>query len=488
MDDRCSRPTTRWAVVLVVLAATVAACGGSGTSSPTTTAVPGGWRAPATFTAAPATGTIIEPISANPVDLAAHGYEEQEYFASGTATAFTPRSTPADGRWTVTPGSSAPYRTRILVRRPSDPAKFDGNVVVEWMNVSAGETAPDWDYLDPALMDAGAAYVGVSAQALGVNGGAAVLGNGSAPGIRQKDPARYGTLDHPGDQYSLDMFAQIGQGLRAAAPLPLGGLHPTHVLAIGESQSAFYLTTYANAVQPIDPAYQGIFIHSRGGGAASFTSQNVTKAIQGDVRIRTDLDVPVFIFETQTDLIQLGYATARQPNTAKIRTWEVAGTSHADAYELGAGASFLGCTTPVNSGPQHEVAQAAFLSFLRWVDKGTPPPAPPPLVLTTTTPPALVLDVHGNAEGGVRTPAVEVPVATLSGAPPAGSSRLCGLFGSTVPLSPQTLTALYGSSAGYVAAYTKALDQAIAAGYILPASRAALLEQASQVVIPPAQA
>jgi hypothetical protein len=256
------------------------------------------------------------------------------------------------------------------------------------------------------------------------------------------------------------------------------------VVAVGESQSAFYLTTYADAIQPLDHAYQGIFIHSRGGGAAPFDDRNVTSAIKGDVRIRTDLDVPVFLFETQTDLVQLDYAAAQQPNTSRIRTWEVAGTSHADAYELGVGAAFLGCTTPVNSGPQHEVVQAAFVAFLHWVDGGTQPPSPKPFTLSSTDPPALALDSHGNVEEGVRTPAVDVPASTLSGAPPPGSSTLCGLFGSTVPLSPQTLVALYGSPAGYVAAYTADLDQAIAAGYILRADRAPLLAQAEQVSIP----
>ena len=354
--------TGRWGAVLLVAAGTLAACGSSASSSPTTTAAQlTGWRAPAVFSTPPDAGLIIEPVSANPVDLAAHGYVEQEYFASGTAYTFTSRSTPSDGKWTIAPAGSAPYRTRIIVRRPSDPAKFDGNVVVEWMNVSAGESAPDWDYLDPALMDSGAAYVAVSAQALAVNGGKAILSSGSSKGLQQDEPARYGSLHHPGDQYSLDMFAQIGQALRAPAPSVLGGLRPKHVVAIGESQSAFYLTTYADAIQPLDPAYQGIFIHSRGGGAASFEGQGVTSAIKGDVRIRTDLDVPVFMFETQTDLIQLGYAAAQQPNTSRIRTWEVAGTSHADAYEVGAAASLLGCTTAVNSGPQHDVAQAAFV-------------------------------------------------------------------------------------------------------------------------------
>jgi hypothetical protein len=94
------------------------------------------------------------------------------------------------------------------------------------------------------------------------------------------------------------------------------------------------------------------------------------------------------------------------------------------------------------------------------------------------------LDGHGNVVGGVRTPAVDVPVSTLSGAPPQGSSELCGLFGSTVPFSPQTLVALYGTKAGYVAAYSTDLDRAIAARYILAADRASLLAEAAQVPFP----
>ena len=485
MDHRTADRASRRAAVFLIFAGTLAACGSAATSAPATSAAElTGWRAPAALSTPPDSGHIIEPVSANPSDLATHGYVEQEYFASGTAYSFTSRSTPSDGKWAVAVAGSAPYRTRIIVRRPNDPAKFDGNVVVEWMNVSAGESAPDWDYLDPALMDSGAAYVAVSAQALAVNGGKALLGSGSSPGLAQVEPARYGSLHHPGDQFSLDMFAQVGQALRAAAPSVLGGLRPSHVVAIGESQSAFYLTTYANGIQPLDHVYEGIFIHSRGGGAVPFDSRDVASAVNGDVRVRTDLDVPVFMLETQTDLIQLGYAAARQPNTARIRTWEVAGTSHADAYELGVGAAFLGCTTPVNSGPQHEVAQAAFVAFLHWVDNGTQPPSPKPFALSSTNPPELTLDTHGNVVGGVRTPAVDVPVSTLSGAPPQGSSELCGLFGSTVPFSAQTLVALHGSKAAYVADYTADLDRAIAAGYILPTDRAPLLAQAAQVSFP----
>jgi hypothetical protein len=442
----------------------------------------------ATLTGPITTGHVIEPLSANPTDLAAYGYVEQEFFASGTASAFKATAAPGDGRWSIEPTTKAAYRTRILVRRPADPAHFNGTVVVEWMNVSAGESAPDWDYLNPELMRSGYAYVGVSAQAQGVEGGKPILGSpvaGLSGGLVGSEPARYGTLHHPGDEYALDMFAQIGKALRSPGQAALGDLHPTHVVAVGESQSAFYLTTFTDALQPLTHTFDGIFIHSRGGTGASLNGASITSSqgTQG-LRIRTDLDVPVFMFETQTDLVELGYAAAQQPDTDRIRTWEVAGTSHADAFELGPAADILGCTTPVNDGPQHDVVQAAFASFGRWVDDGTAPPSPPPFRLASTDPAVLALDSHGNVIGGVRTPAVDVPVSTLSGAAPVGASEICSLFGSTTAFSPETLASVYHTKGGYLAAYSASLDRAIKGRFILAADRAQLLAGAEEVQIP----
>jgi hypothetical protein len=481
--DGWQRMHTRAAVAVAVFVALMAAPTAAGASS----APPVNYQAAASFTVPPSTGHISEPITAQPSTLSKYGYVEQEFFASGTATAFTARSMPSDGKWSIEPKSSASYRTRIIVRRPKDAARFNGTVVVEWMNESAGESAPDWDYLNPMLMRDGYAYVAVSAQALGVEGGKPILGSpvaGSSSGLVGADPARYGSLHHPGDQYALDMFAQIGKALHNPKGSVLGGLHPQHVLATGESQSAFYLTTFADALQPVTHAFDGIFIHSRGGSGAPLSGTSSTAGISGDLRIRTDLHVPVFMFETQTDLIALGYAPAQQPNTSRIRTWEVAGTSHADAFELGPAAGVLGCTTPVNDGPQHTVVQAAFTAFDKWVDRGTPPPSPPPFRLASTDPAKLALDDHGNVIGGVRTPAVDVPVSTLSGAAPPGSSEICGLFGSSMSFSPATLASLYHTKSNYLSLYKASLDKAIAGGYILSADRAGLLAQADQVQLP----
>jgi Alpha/beta hydrolase domain len=456
----------------------------------TTSSGGGAYRAVASFTGPVTVGHVIEPETSLPTDLAAHGYVEQEFFASGTAHAYAATSSPSDGQWTIEPTTAAGYRTRILVRRPSNPAHFSGTVVVEWLNETAGESAPDWDYLNPELTAAGDAWVGVSAQALGVQGGTSILGSsvaGVGTGLIQKEPERYGSLHHPGDQYALDIFDQIGLGLRSGRSSVLGPLRLRHIVAVGESQSAFYLTTFADTLQPLSHPFDGIFIHSRGGGGAGVSSSSVTSSLDSDLRIRTGLHVPVFMFETQTDLIELGYAAAQQPNTRYIRTWEVAGTSHADEYLVGSSvANLLGCHTAINTGPQHVVVQAAFAAFTRWVVHGTPPPSPSRFQLKSEHPAELALDQNGNVIGGVRTPAVDVPVSTLSGAAAPGSSVICSLFGSTVPFTQQMLVSLYGTKGHYLSKFTGDLDRAIAQGYLLPSERSALLAQARQVQFPPA--
>ena len=189
------------------------------------------------------------------------------------------------------------------------------------------------------------------------------------------------------------------------------------------------------------------------------------------------------MFETQTDLIELGFASAQQPNTAKIRTWEVAGTSHADAFLVGKALSVLGCTGSVTDGPQHEVVQAAFTSFSRWVSGGRPPPSPPTFRFSKSNPATLSLNDHGNVIGGVRTPAVDVPVSTLSGSASAGTSPICSLFGSSTPCDPSLLHQLYPTKQDYLRRFQSSLDRAIQAGFILRADRTSLRAKAQVVPI-----
>ena len=480
--------TDSMVVAVAVAAAMVAnapAAAGPQRRIPASTGTPSA-TGPAALISGPVTGGKgIFLLSASPVNLTSAGYRESEYFASGTAHSYVAAGPLGkDGHWQVKPKATASYRTRIVVRVPSDPKKFNGTVLVEWLNVSAGlDAAPDFTYMATELLRSGYAWVGVSAQQVGVSGGGAVVPIPGIPkgGLRGIDPARYGSLHHPGDAYAYDMFSQIGRAIRSPGKLnPLGSVRPQRVVAIGESQSAFELTTYIDAIQPTAHVYDGFFVHSRGGGAIPLAGGNITGGIIGSIRIRDDISVPVFLFETETDEAYLRYFDARQPDNAHLRLWDVAGASHVDAYGLGGAAGLLGCKGEINEAPTHYVVAAALHQLDQWVRTGTPPPSAPRMAVTVVNgAPVVRRGPLGVAIGGVRTAAIDVPVAAYSGVP-TSTNGACVLAGSTHPFSAATLTHLYSTPAAYLSAFTNATDTAIAAGYVLPADRTTILADAGQ--------
>jgi hypothetical protein len=453
-------------------------------------------------------GSQGKPFTAALIDLSTYGYIEEEYFLEGDATAYDWLNQPGeDGVWSVTATTTAHYKTRILVRRPTDPARFNGTVVVEWLNVSGGIDAdPDFVFGHVELLRSGFAYVGVSAQAQGVMGGGFSL-TASATPLVQWDPQRYGSLQHPGDDYSYDIFTQAARALREPdGPNPLYTLKPARLIADGESQSAFRMVTYVDAIQPISHAFDGFFIHSRGAGGTPLTvaaGAGVAGLFGGPTpaRMRGDLASPVFQFETETDVLGLSgastaFAAARQPDSAQLRTWEVAGTAHADLYLLTAeaaaatdagapgdagAAGTLGCTD-INSGPQHWVEAAALHSLQTWMTGGPSPATGDPLTLADAGA-ALALDSLGNALGGIRTAAVDVPIAAYSGKGDP-SNVICSLFGKTTPFSPMQLANLYPTHDDYVTKVTAATMKAQQNGFILSTDVPAIVQEAQAAAVP----
>jgi hypothetical protein len=338
----------------------------------------------------------------------------------------------ADGRWSVSPGATATYTTRILVRRPVVREPSRRTVVVEWLNVSGGfDDAPEWTFAHTMLLREGVVWVSVSAQYVGVGGGPPLNLDRH---LKAVNPVRYAPLVHPGDAFSYDMFLQAGLAIRRHAELLFGDARPMRLLAAGESQSAFRLVTYVNAVHPVSRVFDGFLVHSRGGGAAPLGDPAI--AAPDPVRIRDDVDVPVLTVVTETDVVAIGFHAARQPDGASHRTWEIAGTAHADTYLMIDGITDEGraaldtthrppvrtvfggaltCDLPINAGPQHYVLSAAFRRLARWVWTGRAPASMPPLSLRPGAPPAIERDDLGNAVGGVRTPQVDAPVAVLPG-------------------------------------------------------------------------
>ncbi len=177
-------------------------------------------------------------------------------------------------------------------------------------------------------------------------------------------------------------------------------------------------------MHPLSPAFDGFLVHSRGAGAAPLSGAGIDPAaVTAGVRIRADNRTPVLILESEGDIVPpLAFGLARQPDSGWLRLRETAGTAHADADTLGAGQARLpGVDWRINEGPHRFLAQAALHALQRWVCQGTPPPRAARIDLASQQPPVIARDQYGIALGGVRTPAVDVPAATLSGQGPPGS-------------------------------------------------------------------
>ncbi|MCX7621231.1 MAG: alpha/beta hydrolase domain-containing protein [Acidimicrobiales bacterium] len=422
-----------------------------------------------------------------------YGYSEQEYFVRGHASAFREIGEwNTDGNWAVEPAERAPFTTRMIVRRPIDPARFDGTVIIEWLNVSSGQDVDViFAHAHTELLRHGTVWVGVSAQRVGVEGGGATM---TPPGVvptplKQWDPERYASLSHPGDDFSYDIFSQAAIALvRRDGSDPLAGLEPRSLIAAGESQSAARMVTYANAIQPLAKIFDGFLIHSRSSGGSVLRHDPVAQPAYA--WIRADLGVPVLQFETETDILGLPFLPARQPDTDSLRTWEVAGTAHLDQslidYRTSAarpwdpppGDALTQACGAINRGPQAAVLRKAIASLRDWVVGGEPPAHSPQIEVRDG---AIVRDELGIAVGGIRTPPVDAPVATLRGDNVTGVGYICALFGSTVPFSPDQLNRLYASREDYVAKVRASAESAVANGHLLPEDAAAFIEQAEQI-------
>ena len=278
--------------------------------------------------------------------------------------------------------------------------------------------------------------------------------------LKQVAPDRYATLHHPGDAFAFDMFSQAAEALHDH-PALLGGSAPACVIAVGESQSAVFLTTYINKVDALVEVFDAFLVHGRGSRGASLVGEmgiprrdadaDLTELASAMARFGQEAAdpivaarVPVITVQSETDVVGMYGFGARCEDSPKTRLWEVAGAAHFDTWGMIAAhdddgtLSFerlaeLGGPTdeplgmkseePINCGPQqHYVLMAALEHLDRWAREGTPAPHAP-LLATTGIGETLALDLdeHDIVRGGLRTPWVDVPTAVLSGV--GGSGR-----------------------------------------------------------------
>ena len=443
------------------------------------------------------TPTVTGPVPTTPTShpwaatdkpLAAYGYVEQEFTYTGDAFSYDTTTGPFDQTGTkITTGGPAgdgkyPYKTRMIVRRPANPADFNGTVVVEWQNVTAQfDLEANW-FGDPEyLLKNGYAYVAISAQRVGVNF------------LRGWNSSRYGDLDvgfrdgsgtetFTDDRLSYDIY---GAGIKAlldggAGADPLGALaKPDTVLASGESQSGNRLSTYYNKVQPLHEIIDGFLI----------------TVSTGPVRDDTATPVLRVISETENRIPRT------EPDTGNYRQWEVAGGSHLPrmAFEnfqkpierdLGLTLS-AGCQKyPLSRVQWPFVVNSAYAHLVTWANGGTAPPIAPRGTYQASPPDPgnqLVRDDLGIAQGGIRLPEMTSPARLNTGinaADPAGGgifSAFCGLLGSSEDLPDSVLLSRYADWADYVAKSSAEAQQVANQGFILQQDVPRMIESYKQV-------
>jgi hypothetical protein len=490
-------------------------------------------------------------------DLEAHGYQIDEYLVSGTANVYDWGADGAAAEPQVA-SADAPYTTRMIVRRPANAADFSGTVWVELNNPSRGwDVEVQWPVVQDKVMRDGDIWVAIS-----------VKPNVIAS-LRRIVPERYERLAManplppeqqacgllPGEEgydeslsrlsengLAWDIISQVGVLVRSDAQNnPLVGYDVARVFATGESQTGFFLNTYANSFAENAVSADGVkaydgFISVSGGGRTIPISQCLKAMPASDPRGQLPAEHAPFIrLDAQGDVFQVeGYNWRRDDSDdpkALYRLYEIAGAPHGPAYitnyqpteemidragNLPAdGAHEEQANKPAtlhpdrpayqygaqeakaNQLPRHFIEPAVYANLERWVIEGKLPPKAERLatepgtsktLTNTEIDAAFVKDEHGNAVGGVRSPYLDVPLATynewataVEGKPYAWS------FGHQIDFGSAKLQELYGivgAHQNYVTKVKASVDALVADGWLLPEDGEKIVTQAELTPVP----
>jgi hypothetical protein len=431
------------------------------------------------------------------MDLSRAGYVEEEYAVSGMADiyGYVNDSTRVE---VIEPYT--PYATRILVRKPADPKRFNGTVYYEVLNATAGwDGDPIWQSTFDYLTREGAIWVGMSTKPVTVN----FLRDGwSNWPLAQRNGERYSGLAMPQFGQVWDMLSQTALMLKTpdAPGNPLAGYDVERIIMVGYSQSAAYQVTYANSFHEAatmpdgEPVIDGYFISAGGDNAKHVTGPTDTtpeNLADGDPRNFLYSTVPTMRFQTQTEVVNFPSYTVRQSEADNrwLRFYEMAGGSHVDARinEVGGQALVRDLGLPPSFCPDPAVpynpviigdVQSALLDRLNnWIASSTEPPASRFMELVMFPEVSIRLDADGNAVGGIRPPLVQVPLGTYL--PTNTGPGFCFLFGGFDPFPAAELNKRYRNHGAYVSQMAQAIKRTQKEGFLLKEEAEALRRQAA---------
>lgn len=450
-------------------------------------------------------GVDYDQTGTKPIDIKKdYGYTEKEFFQSGKANVYDLGS---DERAVVS-SSGHSYATRLLVRYPSDPAKFSGRVFIDILNASSGVDLEDtWRRSWNHMMLSGDAYVGITSKSL------------TADALKKFDPTRYADINWKVDGKNedglfWDMLSQLGTQLRKPGTGGiLGSLKPQFVYLGGQSQSGFYMNTYLTAftdrLEKAGPDGKPLFdgyLNLVGPGSMPLRSESGVPSVSVPKKLYQTTSVPQIVLMSEAESRFAGggggggfpvfppYSRRADANSAtdKFRFYEVAGAPHADptspiipinteiakAKADGTGrapkAYFTGHEEPALQ--LDDFVTGALENLHAWAAKGIPAPAAQSnWMWYSITKDAKGNDVHdplrdqlGNALGGLRSPLIDVPLYQYLGTGKTAAGGTALDWGSMIRFPDTTINVLYdGSCTKYLARFNAAADALLSGAYIV---------------------
>jgi hypothetical protein len=387
-------------------------------------------------------------------DLAHFRYVTKEYFVSGTA-------------------NGQPYKTRIVIRKPSDNDKFSGLVLAESMHPSGNP----WMFHFTHAYSMTEGHIGLE------------ILTTTPQGLAEAGPDRYKDLVVVNGQAN-EIIAHVGALLKSNRPdNPLAGLPIRRMILAGSSASAAVVVNYlpthmVQRLADMKPIYDGFMPTSNG--------TNLRK-----------IDVPMIQVPTMREVFQ-GVGPTRVDGDAsgdQFRMYEFAGMAHIDSRDAAAYYPDP-CKQPISRFPLAAYMSVALNHLWQWVDKGTIPPNADRFYVDYNMDKdgsLLALDEWGNVKGGIRNPYVDVPAAKFgvpnSGAEPpiknphpfiaargeAAQNQLCGLANYQINFTAEQLKKLYKDKKTYQAKVLQRYDELVKEGWALPVYRPVVAEDAARV-------
>lgn len=435
------------------------------------------------------------------------GYVEEEYFMRGTANVY---GEDEQGKKQII-HKDMPYCNRFLVRKPQDPEKFSGDIVIEILNATAGvDIDRMWILGKDELMRSGAVYVGITSKP-------DVL----AP-MKAFDSKRYEALSwkvpykrNHGEWYTAcdplilpkdeesetglfwDMLSDLARYLRIDTEILPEGKKRFLYLA-GWSQSVGYMTTYRtffSFAEDGENLFDGYL--AAGGVHTAVTPLNQVdygKPASYTCKV-TKMPVPYIAIQTETENAHFGSYENRQENSdteeLKYRVYELAGPTHDTQYSLldyykgdeylkkvNIYPQYVGENHIPNDYPMQYAVGAIYHLLFQWVKAGVVPPVMPRIEVNENC--ENVTDEYGNAKGGVRLPQIEAPVCSYinysdASMVPGGKNAL---FGHVEPFPKEKLEELYGSLKAYEEKVKALAEQTAKQGFLMEADIPACVQDA----------